>query len=53
MDDRLLSVWKTTMRERSAAWSADGGGSSNHSSVYASSEPTTKSWRSAASASSS
>ena len=27
------------MRERSAAWSADGGGSSNQSSVYASSEP--------------
>ena len=36
------------MRERSATWSADGGGSSNQSSLYASSEATTKS-RSAAS----
>src|SRR5205823_2323057 len=43
IEDRLLSVWKTTVRDRSAAWSAEGGGSSNHSSVYASSEPMTKS----------
>src|SRR5581483_847714 len=38
IDERLLKVWKTITRERSRTCSADGGGESNHSSVYASSE---------------
>jgi len=51
MDERLLRVWKTIMRERSVTCNADTGGASNQSSVYASSEAIANSKRAASPAS--